>query len=214
MPIALGNDANMAALGEWKFGAGRGYKHLIYITDQHRHWRRGHRRRPPAARAPGSGGEIGHITVLPDGPLCGCGIAGHLEALASGTAIARYVADQLASGVPSTSPRLHVSHRPRCQPGRRTRRPAGKSAALRAPAPIWGMPSPISCTSTTRRSSSSAGVSHAAGAHFMEPVRASVADRVMSQEYLHGLVITTAALGDDAGLMGASALRNRWTQKS
>jgi glucokinase len=49
------------------------------------------------------------------------------------------------------------------------------------------------------------GVSRS-GALLMEPLRAAVAERVMSPEYLHGLVITTAALGDDAGLMGALAL--------
>ena len=39
--------------------------------------------------------ELGHITILPDGPLCNCGQAGHLEALFSGPAIARYILQQL-----------------------------------------------------------------------------------------------------------------------
>ena len=37
----------------------------------------------------GLAAELGHVTVLPDGPMCGCGHRGHLEAVASGTAIAR-----------------------------------------------------------------------------------------------------------------------------
>jgi predicted NBD/HSP70 family sugar kinase len=49
------------------------------------------------------------------------------------------------------------------------------------------------------------GVSQS-GQFFMEPLRSAVTENVMSPEYLHGLVITTAALGDDAGLMGALAL--------
>ena len=47
------------------------------------------------------------------------------------------------------------------------------------------------------------GVSRS-GALIMEPLRAAMADRVISPEYLHGLVITTAALGDDAGLDGGA----------
>jgi glucokinase len=49
------------------------------------------------------------------------------------------------------------------------------------------------------------GVSRS-GSLLIEPLRASLAEQVMSPEYLHGLVITTASLGDDAGLMGALAL--------
>ena len=49
----------------------------------------------------GMAAELGHITILPDGPMCSCGQRGHLEAFASGTAIARYVAEQLALGIPS-----------------------------------------------------------------------------------------------------------------
>jgi glucokinase len=49
----------------------------------------GHLARRPTEGRPGDGGELGHITVLPTGPRCGCGNRGCLEALASGTAIAR-----------------------------------------------------------------------------------------------------------------------------
>jgi glucokinase len=43
-------------------------------------------------------GEVGHITILPDGPLCGCGERGCLEALCSGTAIARRANERLGRG--------------------------------------------------------------------------------------------------------------------
>ncbi len=99
VPAAVGNDANMAALGEWKYGAGIGHQNLIYITIStgigsgiisDGRLLLGHR---------GLAGELGHITVIPEnGPMCGCGKRGHLEAVASGTGIARYVAEQLANG--------------------------------------------------------------------------------------------------------------------
>lgn len=83
------NDANAAALGEWRFGAGRGYESLLYVTVSTgvgggwvlngRCWR-GHE---------GMAGEIGHTVVDPNGPLCLCGKRGCVERLASGPYMAQ-----------------------------------------------------------------------------------------------------------------------------
>ncbi|MCF8011221.1 MAG: ROK family protein [Clostridiales bacterium] len=88
-PVLVENDANIAALGEFTFGAAAGVHDLVYIT---------------VSTGVGGGlilggkiyhgisgaaGEIGHINVDPSGPLCSCGSSGCLEAAASGTAIAR-----------------------------------------------------------------------------------------------------------------------------
>src|SRR5215213_1159483 len=82
-------DANAAAWGEFRFGAGRGLQHMVSITlgtgvgggiITHGMLLRG---------AQGAGGELGHVTIDPTGPHCGCGNYGRLEALASGTAIQR-----------------------------------------------------------------------------------------------------------------------------
>ncbi len=89
IPAIVDNDANAGALGELTYGAGRGCRHLVYynigtgigagiIIDGAIY--RG---------ANGNAGELGHVPVLPDGPLCDCGNRGCLEALASGTAIGR-----------------------------------------------------------------------------------------------------------------------------
>ena len=98
LPVRLENDANLAALGEYAYGAGRGESHLVYITvstgvgcgivlDGSIY--RG---------AGGGAGEIGHLTVAPGGPLCNCGNNGCLEAVASGTAIARQARALVAEG--------------------------------------------------------------------------------------------------------------------
>lgn len=98
----LENDANAAALGEHRFGAGQGLAHMIYVTvstgiggglilDGELYHGNG-----------GMAGEIGHTTVLPYGPLCGCGNRGCLEALAAGTAVARQAREHVASGVPTS----------------------------------------------------------------------------------------------------------------
>lgn len=98
VPVLLDNDANAAALGEHRYGAGRGYQHLIYIT-QSTGIGGGVIVRGRLVHGVSDGaGEVGHMTVLPDGPECGCGGRGCLEALCSGTALARRVRERLATG--------------------------------------------------------------------------------------------------------------------
>jgi glucokinase len=96
------NDANAAAWGEYRFGAGSEATHLVFITlgtgvgggvISHGVLLRG---------AQGAGGELGHITIQATGPRCGCGNHGCLEALASGTAIARH-AREVASEKPDSA---------------------------------------------------------------------------------------------------------------
>lgn len=96
--VLLDNDANLAAWGEYVYGAGQGFKNVIYIT---------------VSTGIGGGlildgrlyhgstdgaGEIGHTIVSPDGPLCACGARGCLEALSSGTAIANAARRLLEQG--------------------------------------------------------------------------------------------------------------------
>jgi glucokinase len=89
LPLTVENDANAAAWGEFRFGAGSEVDHLVFLTlgtgvgggvISHGVLLRG---------AQGSGGELGHVTIQANGPRCACGNRGCLEALASGTAISR-----------------------------------------------------------------------------------------------------------------------------
>ncbi|MEW9549131.1 ROK family protein [Nonomuraea sp. NPDC050783] len=101
VPAALENDATAAALGEHRYGAGRGTSTMLYLTVStgvgggsivggrlHR-------------GAAGNGGELGHVMVRPGGRRCSCGRLGCLEAYASGTAIAERAREALAAGRPS-----------------------------------------------------------------------------------------------------------------
>jgi glucokinase len=100
-PVFLGNDADLAALAEHRYGAGQGYPDLIYIT---------------VSTGIGGGilvggqlvlgqdglaGEVGHMVLEPNGPLCNCGRTGCLEALASGTGIARAAREAVLAGRPT-----------------------------------------------------------------------------------------------------------------
>jgi len=98
LQVVLENDANATALAEWRYGAGRGTQNMIFLT---------------MGTGIGGGlildgrlyrgtndlaGEVGHQTILLNGPLCGCGKRGCLEALASGPAIARLARESLHYG--------------------------------------------------------------------------------------------------------------------
>ena len=88
MPAAVDNDANVAALGEWRFGAGQGTDSLLYVTISTGiggGWVLGGR---IWGGADGMAGEIGHVIVRPGGASCACGRRGCTEAEASGWAIA------------------------------------------------------------------------------------------------------------------------------
>ncbi len=87
LPWALGKDTNVNILGERDFGAGEGSGDLIYLTISTGVGGAAISGGRPVVGPDGVAGELGHMTVDMDGPLCGCGGVGHLEALASGTGI-------------------------------------------------------------------------------------------------------------------------------
>jgi len=98
VPISVNNDAEMGVLGEWASGAGRGERNLVYIKvgtgigaglliDGQIY--RG---------LTGSAGEIGHLTIDENGPLCACGNHGCLEAIAGGRAIAQQAQQAVDKG--------------------------------------------------------------------------------------------------------------------
>ncbi|MFF3766844.1 ROK family glucokinase [Streptomyces sp. NPDC001922] len=102
LPVVVENDANAAAWGEYRFGAGQGHEDVICITLGTglgggiiigNKLRRGRF---------GVAGEFGHIRVVPDGLLCGCGSQGCWEQYASGRALVRY-ARQRAVAAPDNA---------------------------------------------------------------------------------------------------------------
>jgi glucokinase len=88
-PVRVDNDANVAALGEYGFGAGQGKDSLLYITISTGVGGGWILSGQPWRGAGGMAGEIGHTVVEPDGPVCVCGRRGCLERLASGPSIAQ-----------------------------------------------------------------------------------------------------------------------------
>lgn len=215
LPVRVRNDANLAALGEARFGAGRGFDPLIYLTlstgvggglilDGRMF-----------EGATGLAGELGHVAVQAEGPACKLGHVGCLEAFASGTAIAARAREALARGEASLLS-------------------AGSSVLLGAGSPVGR---PIDAEAVARAAEAgdvlarslfeTAG--HALGralggfVNLFDPARIVIGGGLRAawplwapamERGMRGLVmaadqrhfeIVPAALGDDAGLVGAGA---------
>lgn len=209
VPTFLDNDGNAAALGEQRFGAGRGYRNIFYIT---------------VSTGIGSGmildgeiyrgsdysaGEFGHIVMARNGPRCNCGGRGCLEALASGTAIAKRARSR-ARRVPDSSLAKILADRNGIITAKdvamaaRGGDPLAKQIFSDATTHIGlGITSAIHLLNPDIVIIGG-GLSHA-GRMLFDPVRRVVAER--AQEHLAGHVpIVPAKLGRKVGVYGALAV--------
>ena len=208
-PTFLGNDANLAALAEHRFGAGRGIQDMIYLT---------------ISTGIGSGiivdgrmllgaeglaAEAGHMIIQPDGPVCNCGAAGCLEALASGPSIARDVVRRIKGGKKSRITKMVDGDL-----GKVDARVVNMAAQLGDKLAInaysrAGTYLGIGIANLLRlfnpRMVVLGGSVTKAGPFLFDPMRAAIESHALPM-YWEGLAITQAALGDDVGLLGAAAL--------
>lgn len=205
VPTYLDNDANMAGLAEWQYGAGKGHRDLVYLTIStgigggvisSGHLLQGFH---------GMGAELGHMIIDADGPVCGCGYHGHVESFSSGPAIARYINEQISLGRESAlqaSPDLNA---------RQAADAALQGDALAISAfERAGFYLGIAAANYLAIFDPSilifgGGVSQV-GDLLFRPFDESLRKHTFHPHYLDRLVITKAALGDDAGLLGALAL--------
>jgi glucokinase len=105
IPVIIENDANAAGWAEYRYGAGKGYKHMVMLTigtgvggaviTDSKMLRGGF----------GIAGELGHLRIVPDGLPCGCGQNGCLESYGSGTALLK-AAKALAESGDASGARL------------------------------------------------------------------------------------------------------------
>ncbi|MCA1588022.1 MAG: ROK family protein [Chloroflexi bacterium] len=109
LPTFLERDTNVAVLAEWRYGAGQGARNVIYITVSTGVGGGIVAEGRPIIGPDGTAGEVGHLTVEIDGPACGCGRLGHVEAIGSGTALAREARALLAAGTAPILARLAES---------------------------------------------------------------------------------------------------------
>jgi glucokinase len=206
-PVVLGNDGNLAAVGEWLFGGGKGMKNLIYITIStgigggiisDGRLLLGHN---------GLAAEVGHIVLDFDGPTSGsAGVEGSWEALASGTALARDAAGAMRSGVPTLLNDIATAETVSTHHIQQAAEQGDQFAAdLIARAGRW---CGVAFVSLLHLFSPEAifvggGVSINLGERILGPARQEIADRALPGYRNVPLIVTN--LGDNIGLLGAAA---------
>lgn len=99
LPTYLDNDANVATLGEFMFGAGKGTKNMVYITVSTGVGGGAVLNGKLYRGSTGNALEVGHMTVSKEGPRCGCGNVGCAESFASGTAIGKRAKEAVTTNV-------------------------------------------------------------------------------------------------------------------
>ncbi|MBA3944030.1 MAG: ROK family protein [Herpetosiphonaceae bacterium] len=206
LPVEVGNDANVAGLGEWIFGSGRGTRDFVYVTI-----------------STGIGGgvimdgrlllgrkgmaaEVGHMIIEANGPICGCGNRGCWEVLASGTALARRAAEEMQH-TPTT--KLHSMATP----------------ATVTAVDVWEAAQQHDALSRTllHEEGTLIGVGVVNLLHLFSPARIALGGGVMhsfellrdpllatitarAMESYRDVPVTIAKLGQNVGVLGAAAL--------
>lgn len=204
--VRIGNDANVAAVGEWLFGAGKGHQDVIYVTVSTGigagiisggHLIKG---------TSDSAGEFGHISIEPEGPLCPCGNRGCLELYASGTALGKRVERMLEAG--EKSPFLEEQTAPLTSKEIAQAAAAGDPLALRA-FEETGYYLGIGLTSMIHIFNPEliicgGGVMNA-GDYLLPAVEKIIQDRCISTMRKQ-VRIVKSSLGPEAGILGAAGL--------
>jgi glucokinase len=145
------------------------------------------------------------MTILSEGPECSCGRTGHLEALASGPSIVRWVKSKLEDdALKDLFPDNEITAKTISDAAENGNELAA-AAYSRAGRYIGIAIADLLHIFNVSRIVIGGGVSRA-GELLLEPIRESVENSVISEVYLAGLEILPAALGDDSGLLGALVL--------
>ncbi len=215
MPVVVENDANAAAWGEFTFGAAADVDDMIFLTigtglggglvlDDELY--RG---------AYGIGGEVGHLRVVPDGHLCGCGNKGCWEQYASGSALVREAREFAKSGSPQASRLLELAGgRYQDIDGPMVTKAAseGDGAAVELLEDLgrWlgeGIAT-LAAVLDPAVVVIGGGVS-AAGDLLIEPARRAFARNLTGRGHRPQLEMRLATLGTEAGIIGAADLARR-----
>jgi glucokinase len=209
-PVLVQNDVRVGGFAEFRLGAGRGYRDIIaafvgtgiggcvIVGGQ------------LIAGSTENAGELGHMIVKAGGPRCGCGARGCMEALASKTSIQRRVTKALRKGKPSMLGEKMARKGGRLKSGDLAEAVAAKDAvAVRAVERAayylgLGLGSLVNVLGP-EIVIVGGGVAEALGESWVDMVRASARTQILTDP--HGQIkIVRAALGDDAGILGAALL--------
>jgi glucokinase len=208
-PVLVQNDVRVGGYGEFRLGAGMGFRDLIAAFVGTGIGGCVILRGQIVTGSTGNAGELGHIIIKANGPMCGCGARGCMEALASRTAITRRVNKAIRKGIPSM---LHerIARKGRLKSGDLSDalaahdRVALKEVRRAARYLGLGLGSLINVFGP-EIVIIGGGVTEALGEPYVEMVREAARGQALADP-MGKIRIERAALGDDAGILGASLL--------
>jgi len=216
VPVCLENDVNLGTLGEYTLGAGQGTRDMVgvfvgtgvgggLILDGK--LRTGFRH---------AAGEVGHMTVFADGPVCGCGKRGCLESVASRTAIERDLRIAVSAGRESLISKLTNGGKKRLTSGilaRSLRKgdPLVTEIMGRVQWYLGLLTASIVNLIDPEMIVFGGGVVEALGDEFLEPIRVTARQHYIQRAGADKIRIVTTMLGDHAGVLGAAVLARQKT---
>jgi glucokinase len=211
LPVFIENDVNLGTYGECAFGAGKGAQDVVGIFvgtglggglvlggELRQGWRK-------------ACAEVGHMILLADGPVCGCGKRGCAEALASRTAIERDIWAGIKAGRESVIPDLvKQESRERLTSGAlaeafRRGDPLVAEVLGKAQFYLGLLTASVVNFVDPEMVILGGGVVEALGESFLVPIRAVAYQFFINQDGAKDVTIVPAMLGDNAALMGAAA---------
>jgi glucokinase len=211
VPVFIENDANAAGWAEYRFGAGVGFSHMVMLTIGtgvggaiivDGHMLRG---------GFGIAAELGHMNVVPDGTLCGCGQKGCLESYGSGTALLN-AAKKLASSGEQRGARLaELEAKVGTLTGAEVyqailERDAGALDLLSDLGSLLGRSVASICAVLDPELVVIGGGVSEAGDLLLEPIRKAFLEHLPARGFRPELRIEAAQLVNDAGVVGAADL--------
>jgi glucokinase len=212
LPAFLDRDTNVAALGEQAFGAARGYHDFIYLTVSTGVGGAIVTGGEILHGPDGFAGELGHVVVEMDGPRCGCGGLGHVEAIAAGVSLAREARSLVAA---NRSP--YLAQQVKVLGGLEE-----LSAKEVADGALAGDPACAQLMDRARRALAAAcvgyvntfnphriviggSIAEAEGERLLQPIRDTIASEAF-ETVAARVTVVPAALGGDVSLAGAQPL--------
>lgn len=209
VPIAVGNDANMAALGEQRFGAGKGHENVVMITlgtgigggiiiDGKLYEGNG-----------GAGGEVGHQIIVVDGEQCNCGRRGCWERYASATGLINQTKYAMADNANSLMHKIASENGGVDGKTAFLAKDAGDEAGRYVVEQYLHYLSEgllnLAYVLHPEMFIIGGGISHE-GKNVMDPLREKLNESLQSSGMLPLIEIVQASLGNNAGIIGAAAL--------
>ncbi len=211
LPVVVENDANAAAWGEYRFGAGEDTDDLLFVTVGTGVGGGIVQRGMVVRGGFGAAAEIGHLRIVPDGLLCGCGQHGCLEQYASGRALVRDARSRAESDDPQAQPLLDVAGDVEANTGQMVTGLAQEGdpmcVDLLHDVGQWLGEGLATLAAVLDPSVIAIGGGVAdAGDLLLDPVRRAFEEHLPAREHRKIAELRLAALGNEAGIIGAADL--------